>query len=59
MRKHPNITDGEEVEWVEQSRGEKFGFRRKSLSSATGGISSVVAYMKFRLAREPGPITIT
>jgi len=37
MRKHPNITHEEEVEWVEQSRGEKFGFRRKSLSGASGG----------------------
>ena len=25
------------MEWVEQSRGKKFGFRRKSLSSVTGG----------------------
>jgi len=32
---HPNVVNEDELEWGEQSRGEKFGYRRKSLSSAT------------------------
>jgi len=34
---HPNIVNEIELEWGEQSHGEKFGHRRKSLSSAMGG----------------------
>jgi uncharacterized cupin superfamily protein len=34
---HPNVVNENELEWGEQSHGEKFGYRRKSLSSATGG----------------------
>ena len=33
---HPNVANENELEWSMQSHGEKFGYRRKSLSSATG-----------------------
>jgi uncharacterized cupin superfamily protein len=34
---HPNVVNQNELEWTEQSHGEKFGYRRKSFSSVTGG----------------------
>ena len=34
---HPNVVNENELEWSEQSHGDKFGYRRKSLSSATSG----------------------
>jgi len=34
---HPNVVNENELEWGEQSHGEKFGHRRKSLSSVTWG----------------------
>ncbi len=37
MTEHPNIVHVNHVEWSEQSYGQKFGYRRKSLSSATQG----------------------
>ena len=33
---HPNVANENELEWGKQSHGETFGYRRKSLSSATG-----------------------
>src|SRR5215207_4825556 len=36
MREHPNIVNEQDLEWVEQSHGEKFGYRRKQLGSAAG-----------------------
>jgi hypothetical protein len=35
--RRPNVTNEEELRWAEHSHGEKFGYRRKSLSSAAGG----------------------
>ncbi len=35
--RRPNVTNEDELRWVEHSHGEKFGYRRKSLSSASGG----------------------
>jgi uncharacterized cupin superfamily protein len=35
--RRPNVTNENELEWGDQSHGEKFGYRRKLLSSATGG----------------------
>ena len=32
-----NVTNEDELRWDEHSHGERFGYRRKSLSSATGG----------------------
>src|SRR5215211_2187837 len=34
MREHPNVMNEQDLEWGEQSHGEKFGYRRKQLSSA-------------------------
>ena len=34
---HPNVVNENELEWAERAHGEKFGYRRKSLSAATGG----------------------
>jgi uncharacterized cupin superfamily protein len=34
---HPNVVSEKEPEWGESSHGEKFGYRRKALSQATGG----------------------
>jgi uncharacterized cupin superfamily protein len=34
---HPNVVNENELEWTERAHGEKFGYRRKSLSAATGG----------------------
>ena len=34
---HPNLVNENELDWGEQSYGEKFGHRRKSLSSVTRG----------------------
>ena len=34
---HPNVVNEKDLEWGEQSHGEKFGHRRKALGSATGG----------------------
>ncbi len=34
---HANVVNENELEWGEQSHGEKFGHRRKSLSSVTRG----------------------
>jgi hypothetical protein len=34
---HPNVVNENELDWGEQSHGEKFGYRRQSLNSATGG----------------------
>ena len=34
---HPNVVNENELEWGDQQQGEEFGYRRKSLSSATGG----------------------
>ena len=33
----PNVAHEEDLRWAEHSHGERFGYRRKSLSSATGG----------------------
>lgn len=35
--RRPNVTNENIMEWSEHSHGEKFGYRRKSLSSAAGG----------------------
>ncbi len=37
MTEHPNVVNAGGLEWTEQSHGEKFGFKRKSLGAATGG----------------------
>lgn len=37
MSRLPNVANQNALEWSEHSHGEKFGYRRKSLSSATGG----------------------
>jgi uncharacterized cupin superfamily protein len=37
MREHPNVVNKQDLEWGEQSHGEKFSFRRKQLGSAAGG----------------------
>lgn len=37
MARRSNIVSERNVEWIEHSRGEKFGYRRKSLSAAVGG----------------------
>jgi uncharacterized cupin superfamily protein len=34
---HPNVVNENELEWGEQSHGERFAHRRKQLSSAAGG----------------------
>ena len=34
---HPNLVSEDSMEWTENSHGEKFGYRRKSLSRETGG----------------------
>jgi uncharacterized cupin superfamily protein len=37
MREHSNVVNEQDLEWGEQSHGEKFGYRRKQLGSAAGG----------------------
>ncbi len=37
MTDHPNVVNERDLEWGERSHGEKFGHRRKQLSSAAGG----------------------
>lgn len=37
MADHPNVVSEKDVEWSESPHGETFGYRRKSLSPATGG----------------------
>ena len=37
MPDHPSVVSEKDLEWGEPSHGEKFGYRRKSLSLATGG----------------------
>ena len=37
MPDHPNVVSEKDLEWDESSHGEKFGYRRKSFSLATGG----------------------
>ena len=37
MTEHPNVVSENDLEWGEQSHGERFGHRRKQLSSAAGG----------------------
>ena len=37
MVDHPNVVGDGDLEWDEQSHGEKFGYRRKQLGSAAGG----------------------
>ena len=37
MREHSNVVNEQDLEWGEQSHGEKIGYRRKQLSSAAGG----------------------
>ena len=37
MKEHPNLVNENDLDWGEQSHGEKFGYRRKQLSSAAGG----------------------
>ena len=37
MTQRSNVVSEKDMRWVEHSHGEKFGYRRKSLGSATGG----------------------
>lgn len=37
MADHPHVAREADLEWEEQSHGERFGFRRKRLGAATGG----------------------
>jgi uncharacterized cupin superfamily protein len=37
VTEHSNVVSIGDLKWMEQSRGEKFGFKRKSLGAATGG----------------------
>jgi uncharacterized cupin superfamily protein len=37
MNEHPNVVNEQDLEWGQQSHGEKFGYRRKQLGSAAGG----------------------
>jgi uncharacterized cupin superfamily protein len=37
MSEHPNVVNEQDLDWGEQSHGEKFGYRRKQLGSAAGG----------------------
>ncbi len=36
MANHPSVVGDGDLEWDEQSHGEKFGYRRKQLSRAAG-----------------------
>ena len=35
--RQPNVTNEDDLSWAEHSHGERFGYRRKSLSYAAGG----------------------
>ena len=37
MKEHPNLVNDNDLDWGEQTHGDKFGYRRKQLSSASGG----------------------
>ena len=37
MSEHRNVVNEQDLEWSQQSHGEKFGYRRKQLGSAAGG----------------------
>ncbi len=37
MAKNQRIANERDIEWIEVSHGERFGYRRKSLGAATGG----------------------
>lgn len=37
MTRQPKVASERNMRWVEHAHGEKFGYKRKSLSSATGG----------------------
>lgn len=37
MSRRPNVASEDELRWVEHAHGENFGYRRKSLSTATAG----------------------
>ena len=37
MREHSNVVNEQDLEWGEQSHGEKIGYRRKQLNSVAGG----------------------
>ena len=37
MTPEANVVSARNIEWSEHSHGETFGYKRKSLSSATGG----------------------
>ncbi len=37
MKEHPNVVNENDLYWGEQTHGDKFGYRRKQLSSAAGG----------------------
>jgi hypothetical protein len=41
--RRPNLTNEDELRWAEHSHGKRFGFRRKSSSSASSKVGVVVA----------------
>jgi hypothetical protein len=59
MNEHPNVVNEQDLEWGEQSHGEKFGYRRKQLGSSPAGRSWVAASTRCRRDEERGPTTTT
>ena len=53
--RRPNVTNEEELRWAEHSHGEKFGYRRKSLSSAAGGEKLGCSLYEVELGRRAWP----
>lgn len=37
MAEHPNVANGGDLEWSEQSHGERYGYQRKQLGAAASG----------------------
>ena len=52
---HPNVLSEKELDWGESSYGKKFGYRRKSLSLATGGQKLGCSLYEVRPGRRAWP----
>ncbi len=59
MTQQANVVSEGDIEWSEHSHGKKFGYKRKSLSSATGARSSAAASTRCRPGAGRGHAIIT
>jgi uncharacterized cupin superfamily protein len=54
-RRHPNVVNPDEVEWIEMGHGDKFAMKGKTLARAAGGQGLGCSYYEIAPGKRPFP----